>query len=155
MVLPVMHHRFARMNGHAHPQRITLCPTFGKQSTLGIEGSGNRIWSGGKSRLHGVADGLEQHAIMSLDGRTEKDEVAIDGSRHGRGISLPERGAARDVGEEEGDGAAGKIRHGSSRTIEKTGRAQAPSGPLSSMVVGMGRAAIAPLGSQEPVRYDL
>jgi hypothetical protein len=30
---------------------------------------------------------------------------------HRRPVALPERGAALDVGEEEGDGAAGKIGH--------------------------------------------
>jgi hypothetical protein len=37
--------------------------------------------------------------------------MASDGSRHCRGISLPERGAALDVSEEEGDGARWKIDH--------------------------------------------
>ena len=48
---------------------------------------------------------------LSLHGCVEQVEVALDGGRHRYLVSLPERGTALDVGEEEGDGAGGKIGH--------------------------------------------
>jgi hypothetical protein len=48
-------------------------------------------------------------ATTRLDGRIKQREVALDGSCHRGTIVLPERGAALDVGEEEGHGAAGEI----------------------------------------------
>ena len=67
LVLLVMHHRFASMQGHTHAQRPDLTPLFGKQRTLGIEGSGDGVRSSGKSRLHCIADGLEEDATIGLD----------------------------------------------------------------------------------------
>ena len=45
---------------------------------------------------------------MRRDRRVEQGDVAGDGGRHRRAVPLPERGAALDVGEEEGDGAGGR-----------------------------------------------
>ena len=43
--------------------------------------------------------------------------VPIDSGTHGGPIPLPARGAARDVGEEERDGAGGKIGHDPFQTL--------------------------------------
>jgi hypothetical protein len=42
VVLPVMHHRFAGMQRHAHAQRSCLGPRFGIESALGVDAGGNR-----------------------------------------------------------------------------------------------------------------
>jgi len=49
---------------------------------------------------------------MALGGRSCVRQMALDGSPHHRGIAPPERGAALDIGEEEGDGTRREIRHG-------------------------------------------
>ena len=67
-----------------------------------------RLGRGGEGGLRRIADGLEVDAAVGLDGRIEQGEVALDRGRHRRPIPLPERGAALDIGEEEGDGAAGE-----------------------------------------------
>ena len=50
--------------------------------------------------------------VVRGDRMVDQGEVARDRGRHRRPIPLPERGAPLDVGEEEGDGAAGEIGHG-------------------------------------------
>ena len=55
--------------------------------------------------------------MVSLDGRPQEVEVALDRGRHRRPVPLPERGAALDVGEEEGDGAGGEIGHDPLQTL--------------------------------------
>jgi hypothetical protein len=50
-------------------------------------------------------------AAVVLDGLIEQREVALDRRRHRLSISLPQRGAALNISEEEGDGAGGEIGH--------------------------------------------
>jgi hypothetical protein len=64
-----------------------------------------------KGGLHRVTDRLEQHAAMSRDGSTEKGEVALNGGDHCLAVPFPERRAALDVGEEEGNGPGGEVGH--------------------------------------------
>jgi hypothetical protein len=101
-----------RMQRHAHVQGSRrIGPRLRLQCPLRLECRGDGAGSGGESRLDRITHRLEQHAAMSRDGSTKKGEVALDSSRHRRPILLPERGAACDVGEEEGDGAARQLRH--------------------------------------------
>ena len=101
---------------HADPQGADVCSGQGSaaQRPLGSERGGDGIRCRGEGRLHGIADRLEEHAAVGLDGRAQQGEVALDRGRHRRPVPLPQRGAALDVGEEEGDGAGGKIGHGPS-----------------------------------------
>ena len=57
---------------------------------------------------------------MRLDSRIEQSDVALDGRGHRRPVPLPERGAALDVGEEEGDGTGGEIGHDPLQTLGGT-----------------------------------
>ena len=49
---------------------------------------------------------------MGSGGVSQEDEVMVDHGTHRYAIALPERSAALDVGEEEGDGTGGEIGHG-------------------------------------------
>jgi hypothetical protein len=111
LVLTVMHHRFASMKGRAHSYRPDLTPIFAKQCTLGIERRSHCLRGCRKDRLHRIANDLEEHAIVGLDRRAQEREVALHGIGHRSPVPLPERGAALDVGEQEGDGTAGEIGH--------------------------------------------
>jgi hypothetical protein len=53
--------------------------------------------------MDGNADRLEEGSVMGLDGSAQECQVTIDSDRHRAAVRLPERGAALDVGEEEGD----------------------------------------------------
>ena len=103
--------RFASMQRHAHVQAIHHFPFLGEQRALGVERGGDGGRGGGKRGLHCVADRLEVDAAMGRDGRIQKREMALNGRRHCRPVPLPELGAALDVGEEEGDGAARQVSH--------------------------------------------
>ena len=48
---------------------------------------------------------------MSLDGGVEHGNMTLNSFRHDLTVPLPQGGAARDVSEEEGDGAGGEIGH--------------------------------------------
>jgi hypothetical protein len=49
--------------------------------------------------------------MMGLDRCSQERDVTFDGHSHRCLVPLPERGAALDVGKEEGDGAGGQIDH--------------------------------------------
>ena len=112
VVAALVRFRLPRMQGHAHPERAELTPVLGKQRPLGIKGRGNGGGRRGEGGLDGIPDRLEVDAAMRLDGRIEQGHVALDGRGHRLPVPLPERGAALDVGKEEGDGAGGEIGHG-------------------------------------------
>ena len=59
-----------------------------------------------------IADGLVEDAVVGVDEALEDGQVPIDGLPHGGPVPLPQRGAALDVGEEEGDGAGWQPDHG-------------------------------------------
>ncbi len=71
MVLPVLHHCFAGMQRHAYSQWPDRAPIFGKQSTLGSDGSGDGIRSRGKDGLRRISNDFEEHTIVGLDRGTE------------------------------------------------------------------------------------
>ena len=50
---------------------------------------------------------------MDFDSSVQEGQMTLDSCRHGHLVPLPECRAALDVGEEEGDGAGGQIRHDS------------------------------------------
>ena len=50
--------------------------------------------------------------MVGGDRAVQDGQLPIDRGTHGGPVPLPERGAALDVGEEEGDGAGGEIGHG-------------------------------------------
>jgi hypothetical protein len=54
--------------------------------------------------MHTIADGLEHHAAVCLDGFAQNGVVARQGGGHRLRVLLPELGAAFDVGEAEGQG---------------------------------------------------
>jgi hypothetical protein len=97
---------------HAHPQRPdTRTPGFREQCLLGFDRGRECSRCVREGDLRPVADNLEEDAVMSLDRRAQQGEVSRDGLRHRRPVPLPERSTAFDVGEEEGNGATGKVDH--------------------------------------------
>src|SRR5215212_5812192 len=106
------------MPRHPNSKRaIHRRPALRCQRPLCVEGRGYGIRSGGEGGLDGIADGFEEHAVVCLDCRPQERVVVLDRRRHRRLVPLPERSTALDVGEEEGDGAAGEIRQGPLQTF--------------------------------------
>ena len=67
--------------------------------------------------LRAVADGFVEHAAVLRDGFAEQCQMTLDGGVHGDAVALPQPRRALDVGEEEGDGAAGKVSHRRARCV--------------------------------------
>src|SRR3954447_15246155 len=82
-----------------------------------VSDGGNRMRCGGKGRLHRIAYHREERAAVPLNGGSQERQMACDSRRHRDLVPLPERGTALDVGEEEGDGAGGKIGHEPLQTL--------------------------------------
>jgi hypothetical protein len=99
------------MQRHADPEWADRSAVLREESLLGAECGGNRAGCGGESHLDGIADDLEQDAVVRLDDGAQEGQVPLHGARHRSPVMLPERGAPLDVSEEEGDGAGGKIGH--------------------------------------------
>jgi hypothetical protein len=57
--------------------------------------------------------GASSHLPARGDRDIEYGNAALDGNRYSVAVPLPRGGAALDVGEEEGDGAGGRIGRGS------------------------------------------
>jgi hypothetical protein len=102
------------MQGHAYAERLELPPIPSQEGTLSVEGSRYRVGSGGERGLDGVTNDFVEHAVMRLDCLPEQGNMSSDGDGHGGAITLPESGAAFDIGEEEGDGAARQLGHNES-----------------------------------------
>src|SRR3954463_10683352 len=109
------------MQRHAHVEGSRrVGPQLRMQGPLSSDGGSDGAGSGGKGGLNGVTDRLEQHAPMSLDLSTQQREVAINSVRHRQSVSLPQRRAALDIGEEEGDGAGGEFGHDPFQSLSST-----------------------------------
>ena len=73
------------MQRHAHAKRSdALRPRLSRERSLGIERGGHRIRCRGEGGLHRIADDLEEHAAMRLNGRSQEGEVALDRGGHRR-----------------------------------------------------------------------
>src|SRR5579884_54803 len=83
------------------------------QSALSREGGVERVWSRSERRTEGIADRLENVAVMRLNRLPKEGIVAGESSAHGFRILLPEPGAALDVREEEGNGTGWRVHSGS------------------------------------------
>ena len=110
-IVAIFRRGLTSVNRHPHSQWPKISPILSPQGELGGDGGGDRVRNRWKGRLRGIAYCLEQDAILVGDGFAKEREVALDCSRHRLPVSLPERGAAFDVGEEKGDRAAGKRGH--------------------------------------------
>src|SRR5918998_6688314 len=73
-----------------------------------------------EDRLNRITDGLEIDAAVGFEDRIEQANVTPDSSGHRLAVPLPERGAAFDVGDEQGDGTAGEIGHDPLQTLGGT-----------------------------------
>jgi hypothetical protein len=102
----------SRVQGYAHADWAWLSPVFSQESSLSAKGGGHRVGSGGESGLDRITDHFVEHAVMRLDCLPEHGHMPVDGGSHGVAITLPERGAAFDIGEEEDDGTGGQLAHG-------------------------------------------
>jgi hypothetical protein len=72
-------------------------------SGAGAEWGGVSLERGREGGPDRIADHLVEDAPVGPDRCAEQKEVAVHSDVHGRLVLLPERGAALDVGEEEGD----------------------------------------------------
>ena len=98
--------RRAGVQPHAHFDRSRM-PRFVLQAALCIERGVERIAGRVERGAKGIADDLEDMAVVRLDRFMQNRMMAREeGGQFGR-ILLRQRGAALDVGEEEGDGAGG------------------------------------------------
>jgi hypothetical protein len=104
--------RLSCVDCHAYPDRFKLPPIFSQESTLSVKGGGQRVGSGGESSLDRITDHFVEHAVMRLDCLSEQGNMSSNGGGHSGAITLPERGAAFDIGEEKSDGAARQLGHG-------------------------------------------
>jgi hypothetical protein len=111
VVASLVWRRFPGVQRHPHPERTDLAPILYKECPLSIESGRNGLRGRRKGGLHRIPDGLEVGPPMRLDRGIEQGNVTLDCSCHRLPVPLPERSAALDVGEEEGDGAAGEIGH--------------------------------------------
>jgi hypothetical protein len=103
-IVRVMWRRGGSMESHPYTYGSnTLRPQLLLQTSLRVKGRGHRIWRRGEGRLDGIPDDLEHDALVGLDPFPKYMEVALDRCRHRAAVSLPQRGAPFDVGEEEGD----------------------------------------------------
>jgi hypothetical protein len=98
---------------HRHPDRqwVDLSPVLSQQGLLPSHSCGHRLGSGREGGLHRIPDGLVVDAPMGINRCVEESDMALDGDGHRSRVPLPERGTSLDIGEEERDGAAGKIGH--------------------------------------------
>src|SRR5918994_1521150 len=107
-------HRFSLVQGHAHADRCKLVPILSQEGALSVKGGGHRVGSRGESSLDRITDHFVEHPVMRLDCLPEQGNMPIDGGGHSVATTLPERGAAFDIGEEKSDGAARQLGHGAS-----------------------------------------
>ena len=110
-VVAIFRRSLTGVNRHPHSQRPQITPVLPPQGELGGDGGGDGVRNRREGCLRGIPNRLEEDAVLSGDGFAKECEVALDGGRHRVPIPLPERGAAFDIREEEGDGAAGKWGH--------------------------------------------
>src|SRR5829696_2779830 len=107
----------AGVQRHAHPDRSGQRPEFIGDGLLRLHGGGKRVMCGGEGGLHGVADDLVAMPTVVGNRRVEQLEMAVYCETHRRLVLLPERSAALDIGEEEGDGATREIGHNPSQCM--------------------------------------
>lgn len=101
--------RDAAMKGHPNPDRGLGGPCFIGEGALGRFHRGDRAHRAGERGKEGVAHGLEDEALVRLDGVAQDLVVTGEGDAHRRRFALPELGAALDIGQEEGDGSGWRV----------------------------------------------
>ena len=102
------------MQGHPHPERGGQFPPFprlGSEVKLGGKRGLERVVCGGEGSAEGIADGLENIALMRFNALAHQGIVACKGGLHSVGVLLPKPCAALDVGEEKSYGSCGKNGH--------------------------------------------
>jgi hypothetical protein len=100
------------MEGHADSKGCdTLRPRLLHDCSLSIKGRSHRIGCCRKRSLHRIADHLEEYAVVPLRSCPYERQMACDRGCHRLSVPFAQRGAAIDVGEEEGDGAGREIGH--------------------------------------------
>ena len=117
VVPPRIRRGFSRMQRHPHPQRAEIAPVLGQERALAGDGGPQRLFRRGEGGLGAIADGLVEDPVVGGNQTLQDGQLPIDRLPHGGPIPLPERGTALDVGEEEGDGAGGKIGHDPLQTL--------------------------------------
>jgi hypothetical protein len=83
-----------------------------------LRGGEDRVERRGKGRLDGVADVLEQDAMVVGDGRVENRVMPPCRPCHRDAIPLPESRGALDISKEEGDDPRGERGHDVLRAIK-------------------------------------
>lgn len=67
---------------HAHAQRSEIAPVGSAQGMLAVDGRGDGVRDCRKRGLDGVADGLEEDAVVGGDRLAHEVEVALDRGPH-------------------------------------------------------------------------
>jgi hypothetical protein len=97
---------------HARAQRLIQRPGLARKILLRAKRRGDRVDGRVERGAHAVARVFEQHAAVGLDRARHDLVVAAHGLLHNVGRGFPQTGRALQVGEQEGDGPAGKLAHG-------------------------------------------
>ena len=95
----------ARVERHPDVERAGLAPLGGGQGALGGEARGDALVRRREDGHQPVAGRLDHDAVGRFDRVAEDRVMARQGVGHRGGQVLPEPGAARDVGEQEGQRA--------------------------------------------------
>ena len=110
-IIAVVRRAGAGVQGHADLQGAQQAPVFVGQGALRLDRGEDAIERRGECGLDGVANGFEPKAMVRPYCLIEECEMPLGGGEHRRSVVFPTPGAALDVGQEEGDGAAWQLAH--------------------------------------------
>ena len=110
-VVTIARRRFSGMNRHPHGQHPEFAPVFPPQRNLGLDRGANGLGNCWEGSLDGIADFLEEDAVVGRDGFFDYREMALHCLEGGPLVSLPALGAPLDISEEKGDGAGWEFGH--------------------------------------------
>ena len=113
-IVAVARFRRSRVQAHAHAHGADFAPAFSMQRALRVQRRVERVAGVLERRAETIADDVEHAAVMRADRAFQQRVMARQRVLHRVGVLLEEPRRALDVGEEEGDGAAGQRVHASS-----------------------------------------
>ena len=93
----------ARVDPHAHPDRVTVRPLLRSEADLSVDRCADRIRSFGEDCEHRIPLRLNRMSLMLTDRPVENRAVAPQNTHPVLSQGLDQARRALDVGEEEGD----------------------------------------------------
>ena len=88
-VVTIARRRFSGMNRHPHGQHPEFAPVFPPQRNLGLDRGANSLGNCWEGSLDGIADFLEEDAVVGRDGFFDYREMALHCLEGGPLVSLP------------------------------------------------------------------